>query len=397
MKNVLNSFFAFLLVLPLLLLGCGDNEGSNDTVQVPDTTAAVDSSSDSVDLSEDVPLLKVGYCNHDHHSAVFVSALCGDAMREEYGIYLQPLGEDFYALVENGRKILEIQLVQSQGAINVPNNMVAGLFDVAFGGVVPFAASADQGSGVMIISPLHSRGDMLVVSSDNDDVNDWDSFVQWVMNREQPVTIGYKSPKAVALMIFQSALTEAGIPWSMQGNPEPDSRVLLFNAQGQPNLNPALQNGTIDGYVSNNPACALAEYNGIGKCVAELSDLPPGDFTNHPCCAIASIESVIAERPQDIAAVLRLFAAATDYINRHPQEAARAVADWIGNPVDVEMISMGTSGYDMKVTDEWLANMNAILGNMRQLGAFSGTLAGDDQEATDSLLYDFSMLPDSLK
>lgn len=230
-----------------------------------------------------------------------------------------------------------------------------GLFDIGFGGVILFASSADQGSKVVIISPLHSRGDMLVVAYDNDEVTDRESFKNWANTSEEPLVIAFKSPKAVALHIFESALSAEGIQWSMQGNPEPGSEILLFNAQGEPNLNPALQNGTVDGYVSNNPSCALAEHTGIGRCVTELSDLPPGVFVNHPCCAIAATETAVMEKCEDIAASLRLFAAATDYINSNPADAAVAAAEWIGNPVSVEEISMVASGYSMIVTEDWYA------------------------------------------
>ncbi len=387
--SVMGAFF--IIIFSIIITGCGEQA---DQVQT-DTDDTIQEQ--VVDLSVEVPLLKVGHCRHDHHSAVFISALRGERMNELYGIYLEPLGENYYALVENGQKVAEIEFVQSQGAINVPNNMIAGLFDIGFGGVIPFASSADQGSGIKIISPLHSRGDMLVVSVGNDAVNDWDSFVEWVNASEEPLIIGFKSPKAVALLIFESAITEAGIPWSMQGNPEPGSKILLFNAQGEPNLNPSLQNETIDAYVSNNPACALAEYNGIGKCVAELSDLPPGDFRNHPCCAIAATETALVEKPLEIAASLRLFAAATDYINDNPEDAAVAAGEWIGNPVEVEEISMATSGYCMEVSLDWLDNMVSILDNMRNLGAFTGPLAEKDDEDNACFLYDFSLLPENLR
>ena len=387
--SVTGALFSILFLI--IISGCGEQA---DQVQT-DTDDTIQEQ--VVDLSIEVPLLRVGHCKHDHHSAVFVSALRGERMNELYGIYLEPLGESYYALVENGQKVVEIEFVQSQGAINVPNNMVAGLFEIGFGGVIPFAASADKGSGVKIISPLHSRGDMLVVSIDNDAVNDWDSFIEWVNTSEEPLIIGFKSPKAVALLIFESALTEAGISWSMQGNPEPDSKILLFNAQGQPNLNPALQNGTVDAYVSNNPACALAEHNGIGKCVVELSDLPPGDFRNHPCCAIAATETAIAEKSLEIAASLRLFAAATDYINNNPEDAAVVAAEWIGNPVEVEEISMATSRYSMEVSLDWLENMVVILDNMRNLGAFTGPLTEKDDEVNACFLYDFSLMPENLR
>ena len=373
------------MLLFLCMVGCGEEP---EPVSDAPPVEPVD-----IDIYAEATTLQVGFVKQDHHSAVFISALRNEEMKEMGSVYLEPLGEAYYALIANGEKVAELEFIQSQGAINVPNNMQAGLFEVAFGGVVPFAASNDQGSGVVIISPLHSRGDMLVVQIDNEIATDWDSFVEWVNTSEEPVIIGYKSPKAVALIIFESALTEAGILYSFEGNPVEGSKILLFNANGQPNLNPALQNGMIDAYVSNNPACALAEHNGIGRCIAELSDLPPGDFTNHPCCAIAATETVMIEKPVEIAALLRLFMVATEYINLYPEDAAAAAAEWIGNPVEVEIASMATSGYSMELTQDWLDNMDAILANMRKLGAFTGPLAVDDHEVNAASLYDFSLLP----
>jgi NitT/TauT family transport system substrate-binding protein len=195
-------------------------------------------------------------------------------------------------------------------------------------------------------------------------------------------------------MVFESALAYAEVPYSYDGNPIEGSRILLYNANGQPNLNPALQGGTIDAYVSNNPACALAEANGIGNCIAELASLPPGDFADHPCCAIAATSAAIAEKPEQVAAVLELFAYATEYINENPEDAAAVAAEWIGNTYEVEMASMATSLYSTEVTEEFFDDMNAILDNMRSLNKFTGPLAEADPEANAEFLYDFSLLPE---
>ena len=379
-----------LLDAVVLVAGCGEQPDTSVDGAADDTTEVV---LPDIDFYAEAPTLQVGFVKQDHHSAVFIAALRSEEMKAQYQVYLEPLGEEFSALIADGQKVAEIEFIQSQGAINVPNNMQAGLFEVAFGGVVPFAASADQGSGIRIISPLHSRGDLLVVAADNDVAYDWDSFLQWVEGSDEPIVVGYKSPKAVALIIFESTLMNADVAYSFEGNPVEGSKILLFNANGQPNLNPALQNGSIDAYISNNPACALAESNGIGRCIAELSDLPPGDFANHPCCAIAATEAVLVEKPREVAAILRLFEGATDYINNNPEDAAAAAAEWIGNPLEVEIASMATSGYSMELTEDWLANMDAILANMRGLGTFTGPLAEDDPEANAEFLYDFSLLP----
>jgi hypothetical protein len=138
--SITGAFFS--IIFSIIIAGCGEQA---DQVQT-DTDDTIQEQ--VVDLSVEVSLLKVGHCRHDHHSAVFVSALRGERMNALYCIYLEPLGESYYALIEDGKKVAEIEFVQSQGAINVPNNMIAGLFDIGFGGVIPFAASADQGSGM---------------------------------------------------------------------------------------------------------------------------------------------------------------------------------------------------------------------------------------------------------
>ncbi len=399
-----SMFFIILLTaFAFLIAGCGE-EAPQPAADLPteETPAVEDAIScnipiEDVAMNTDAVPLKIGFVKQDHHSAVFVAALRNEMMHADYPVYLIPLGENFYALIKDNEQVAEIEFIQSQGAINVPNNMQAGLFELGFGGVVPFVASIDQGNPIQIISPLHQRGDMLVVPAGNESVSDWDSFIAWVNASEEPVTVGFKSPKAVALIIFQSALTEAGVTFTMSGGDAADASVILYNAQGQPNLNPALQEGMIDAYVSNNPACAMAEHNGIGKCVAELSMLPPGDFENHPCCAIAATEHVMQAKPHEVAVALELFAYATEFINENPEEAAAAASEWIGTPYEVELVSMATSLYDVSVTDGWTGNMNAIMDHMRSLNVFSGPLVEVDDIAGIEIITDFTLLPEEYR
>ena len=345
-----------------------------------------------VDLYAEAPMIRIGYVKQDHHSALFVAALRGDEMSELYPVYLAHLGEDFYALVKDGVKVAEIQAIQSQGAMEVPNNMIAGVFDIGFGGVAAFANAADRETGVRIISPLHYDGDMLVVAADNYEVSDWDSFVVWVMGSEMPVTVAFKFPTAVAVVLLEGALNHSGVPYSYASNPQAGSRVLLFNAQGEANLNPSLSEGTIQAYVSNNPHPAIAEHNGIGKVVCSLSDLPPGIFGSHPCCALAATAGIIESNPDEVAAVLELFMYSTDYINNHREDAAAAVSEWCGVPYEVTLVSMATSTYDMELSQLFNDNMHIILNHMRSLGVFTGLLAGQDRAAVEGVLYDFSMI-----
>lgn len=370
--------------------GCGRSVPEDQTTP-PDTSQAV------VDLTAEAPLLRVGYVGHDHHSAVYISALRGEQMRDRYGIYLAPLREgELYALVEDGVKVAEIEFFRATGGGSVvPTSMAAGEFDMGFGGVAAFVSSSDAGSGIAIVAPLHARGDMLVVAPDNP-ATDWPSFIDWIGASPEPVYVGYKNPTAVALMIFESALAAEGVEYS-HATPEPGARIVLMNMQGEENLIPGLVNGTIQAYVSNNPWCAMAEHDGSGRCIAELAELPPGLYDNHPCCAIAATLEARTDKAETVAAALRLFAAATDYINSDPEDAAAAVAEWLEKPLEVELASMPTSLYDMHVTGEWNASMLAMIDDMRSRGMFAGPLDTLSGEGAMSLVADFSLLPDDLK
>jgi ABC-type nitrate/sulfonate/bicarbonate transport system substrate-binding protein len=188
-----------LLCTTLLAAGCG--RGPDQAQQPPaDTTVAVD-------VFAEAPLIRVGYVGHDHHSAVYVAALRGERMNAQYGIYLAPLREgELYALVENGVKVAEVEFFRATGGGSVvPTSMAAGEFDLGFGGVAAFISSTDAGTGIAIVSPLHTGGDMLVVSPDNETAVDWATFTDWVRNGTEPVYVGFKNPQAVAKNIFEAA------------------------------------------------------------------------------------------------------------------------------------------------------------------------------------------------
>ncbi len=376
---------AILLCICLLAAGCGRAPGQEQQPPADSTVA--------VDIYGEAPLVRVGYVGHDHHSAVYVAALRSEEMREQYGIYLAPLREgELYALIENGAKVAEVELFRATGGGSVvPTSMAAGEFDLGFGGVVSFISSADAGTGIAIVSPLHTGGDMLVVSPDNETAVDWASFVEYIRGSTEPVMVGFKNPQAVAKTIFEAALNAEGISFS-QGVPEQGAAIVMVNMQGEENLIPGLTNGTIDAYVSNNPWCALAEADGSGRCIAELGDLPPGTFVDHPCCCIAATADARTEKAAEVAACLRLFGAATDYINANPEDAAAAAAEWLGTPVEVEIASMATSGYDMHATDQWRQSVIAMIDEMVSTDQLSGTLDSVSAEDAYALLTDFSLL-----
>lgn len=341
------------------------------------------------------PVLKVGHVGHDHHSALYVAALGGTTLKQHYGIWLKEIRpKELYELYDGKQLVCEVALYKAGGGAEMPTMMSQGAFDVGFGGVAAIEFFVDKGAPMKIIAPLHAKGDMLVMKPDLN-LTSWAEFIQWVKTRPEPVRIGYKNPVAVAELIFKRALKAEGISFTGDAS-DTKAEILLVNMKDEANLNAGLQSNQIDGYVSNNPWCAIAESKGIGKCVAELHDLPPGMFKDHPCCAIAANDSAVVRQGKEIQKFLELMAVTTHYINTKRDSAAALVAQWIGTTPEVELTSMATSGYSMEPDSAFYNGMWVWYQEMVGLEKITGRLKDKTREEFENLSFDFALLKPAL-
>ncbi len=343
-----------------------------------------------------VPILKVGHVGHDHQCAPYVAALAGESFKELYGIWFKEVRyKDLYELYDGDELIAEVELYKAGGGSKMPTMMSQGAFDVGLGGVAAVSFFVDKGAPMRIIAPLHFKGDMLVVKPDLD-LNSFEEFVAWLNAQDQQVRVGYKNPVAVAKLIFQRALDEAGITHTGD-KANTDAQVLFVLMKGERNLIPGLTSDQIDCYVSNNPWCALAEAKGVGHCVCELHDLPPGVFQNHPCCCIAATEAAIEKQGKVIQKFLELMVVSTHYINTEREQTVEYVAKWIGTTPEVESISMATSGYWLEPNETFLNGMWVWYQEMAGLGKIVDKLKDKTQEEFEEMVYDFSLLEPALE
>ncbi len=342
-----------------------------------------------------LPVLKVGHVGHDHHSALYVAALAGKEFQKPYGIWFEEIRpKELYRLHDGKKAVCEVELFKAGGGSDMPAAMSQGTFDVGFGGVAAVAFFIDKGSPLKFIAPLHSKGDMLVMKKELN-LESWPAFIEWLKAQPNQVRIGFKNPVAVAELIFKRALKEEGITFT-NDVADTKAKVLFVLMKDEANLNTGLQTGQIDGYVSNNPWCAVAEAKGIGKCVAELHDLPPGIFKDHPCCCIAGNNAAVQKQGTEIAKFLELMAVATHYINAHPDKAAEYAAQWIGTTAAVELKSMATSGYSMEPNAAFRDGMWTWYQEMVKLDKISGQLKDKTREEFEQAAYDFSLLEKAL-
>ncbi|HDQ98991.1 MAG TPA: ABC transporter substrate-binding protein [candidate division WOR-3 bacterium] len=343
----------------------------------------------------EVPVLRVGHVGHDHHSALYVAGNAGEEFKELYGIWLKEIRpRELYELYDGTKRVAEVELYKAGGGSEMPTMMSQGAFDIGFGGVAAIEFFVDKGSPLRMIAPLHSKGDMLVVNP-GVPAGNWPEFINWLKARPGQVNVGYKSPVAVALLIFQRALDHEGISYTGdKGNAS--AKVLLVNVKEEANLNAALQSGQILAYVSNNPWCAIAESKGFGRAIAELHNLPPGVFEDHPCCGIAGNDSAVARHPEAVAKLLELFAVASHYIATEPEKTAELVGQWLGISPEVILASMATSGYSMEPDAAFRDGMWVWYEEMVGLGRITDKLKGVSRAEFEALSYNFGPLEKAL-
>ena len=337
-----------------------------------------------------LPKLTVGYVNQDHHSALFVAALNADRTQKDINLSLKVVEEKKkYEMIENGKKIADVELVQAPGGGKMLTLLAQGQFDISLGGIAAMANAVDKGGAVAVISPLHSKGNMLVMKK-GFVATDWVSFVNTVKTSDKPVRIGYKDPVAVARIIFEKGLAAEGIAFG--GEAKPGIKVVTVNMKGEEFLNPGVQNNLIDGYVSNNPWCAIAEEKGVGTCVADLDMLPPGLWKGHPCCAIAATVDVTTGKPTLVKNFLKLMIMATSYMETDRSVAEKAASTWLATSPAVEKASIATSGFGMRPTSLWKSSLDVWVKEMNDQQKLIGRLKGKSVADTEQWLFNFTLL-----
>ena len=340
---------------------------------------------------ESVQKLTVGYVMQDHHSALFVAATQPERTKKDCNLWLEQVeAKKRYTLMENGKPVANVEFVVSGGGGKMTTLMSQGHFEVGLGGIAAIANVVDKGGSLKMIAPLHVKGNMLVLSKDATS-NSWGDFVSYVKGLKTPIRIGMKDPVAVARIIFENGLAAENVTFSSDVNNR-NVKIHLVNMKDEKFLAPGLANKLIDGYVSNNPSCAIAEEKGFGKCIVELDKLPPGSWKNHPCCCVGATDEAIGGKPKTVERFLMLMILATNYINEDNQVAVQAASKWLGTPVAVEEKSIPTSGYTMNPSQEFKENMSLWIDEMNKLGKFSGRFKGKKLNEVEDKLFSFGIL-----
>jgi sulfonate transport system substrate-binding protein len=367
------TIVAALLLAALLLTGCPGQSGTEDNTAGPP------------------PRITIGHVGHDHQIALYVVALAPEMFKERGGIWLsEKKAKEVYDLMDGEDVVAELHLVKVGGGSAMPAAMERGEIDVGLGGIPAVMSFVDKGANFKILAPLNVDGDMLVVRPDFP-ADDWDAFIGAVRSAKKPVRIGYKAPVAVAKLVFAGALDAAGVPVSDTAPPE--GGVELVNLQGGKNIVPALESGTVDGAVINEPFGSIAVDKGVGKIVSLLADLPPdGKWKSHPCCCVCATEATVSGHREVLKKLLAMMLTATDYIHEDPTGAAKLAAKWTKKSEAVESRSVPNIVYVMVPGESYRNGLATWHSIMVKLGTFSGRLKDLPFDQAFALGHDLTLI-----
>lgn len=356
-----------LLVFTLMIGGCGGNN-----------TAA--------DSENQVPTLNVGYIFTNHQTPLMVAAYKGEEFSNT-GIYLKPIVEkEKYELISDGKKLANINLIVNKSGSETTTLFAQKHLDLALGSITAMIAGIDNEVPIKILSPLQTEG-MSLIFPKNSVVNNWEEFLSFVKDSNQPVKIGYHSPTSAPKFVLEGALNAVGLNVTGDAN-DMSADILLVDLKETSNLIPALEGKQVDGWVGPSPFPEVAVTQGVGKVIIELRDLPPeGHWHDFPCCVVAARDEIISSHSEEVQVLVSLITEASKWCNENREEAAVITADWIGIPVEAAKAS--TLNYTTNPSENWMHGAGIHLETLGELDKLSGQLGDKKFKDVESVLFDF--------
>jgi len=142
----------------------------------------------------------------------------------------------------------------------------------------------------------------------------------------------------------------------------------------------AISEGSVDGAFLPQPAPAIIEMQGKGRSVMASGEIWP----KHACCAIAVTGELIRDHPEVVEQLIRTHINATNYINSHPEEAARIYSNHTGQ--DLKAIE-----YSIKTWDgRWISDPHPLINDTLEFARFQYQSNYTQKMLTEEDLFDTS-------
>jgi NitT/TauT family transport system substrate-binding protein len=308
-------------------------------------------------VSDDDYVIKIGYgIGPGLCSAPFFIA-------EELGYFTEEGLKYEHTMIDIG----QIPLLLTNGTIDVTNNLLAGM-------VQPIANGLD----IKIPLAMHTGCIKVLVRSDSGITKPEDL---------KGKKIGISGMGAPGTIIAQRYLAEKGIS-TVTPNLEVD--WIIYPA---PELLISLRQKLVDAIVIGEPAATIAENAEDVRVI--INTTTDASMKDEFCCVVVANSAIAKNHPAVLAKVVRAVQKASQYVQDHPEETAKLVAEKnyvAGDPaVNAEVLKQ--FNYRASVSESRAAiSRNAR--DMQRLGLLDSSL--DIDRFTNSVFLELPGVPDSL-
>ncbi|MCH5184602.1 MAG: ABC transporter substrate-binding protein, partial [Oscillospiraceae bacterium] len=181
-----------------------------------------------------------------------------------------------------------------------------------------FFPSIEQGVKVKVIDGYHNGCIKLVVRADSD-INTAEDLKGKKIGIDE---VGGTPHQVASLWVEQAGISAL---------PEDGEVTFLPFTDGNLEL-AALYGGDIDVAALWDPFGSMAENDGKGRVILDIAH--DSVFADRYCCFLFASEKVLESEPEKVAALLRAFRKAQDWIGKNPEESVDVIAK--GNYAEIE-------------------------------------------------------------
>lgn len=337
---------------------------------------------------DSIPTINVSWGNDLHTGIMNVPLKNPDAFKDK-STRLNPLSDQQFELIKDGKKIALFNFVPTKGGSEVATLMSQKHLDAAFTSNTAILTGVDQGTDIKILSPIQTDGVALVFPPDTK-LSGWDSVKKYIKDSKVPVKIGYHSPISGPRIVIESTLKKEGL--NVTEDPA-DSKadVLLVDLKGSSNLLPSLSSKQVDAWVGPSHHPEAAEEKGVGKIVVKLKDFPPqGQWENFPCCVFAARTEVMDKNPEVLQAFTDVIKYSAEYAMSNKDVVAKTLAGVVG--VSEDTVKSCEINYTTDPSEKWQSGIKVYADAISDMGKFSGQLKGKSFDEIKKQVFDFRYL-----
>jgi NitT/TauT family transport system substrate-binding protein len=323
---------AILAAVAVMSLGC---------ISAPENKENV---STKENVSGKISALHIGYQPSTHQIAEMVASEKGWWAED-----LKPFG------------ITEIKEFEFPTGVPEMQAMVAGELDMAYVGTAPPISAISAGLPAKIVAAVNINGSDLVLRQ---------GLAYNGPETLEGLTIGTFPPGSIQDTVMKKWLMDNGVNVS---------KVDIKAMDPGPAIS-ALSAGKIDGVFLPHPAPSIIELKGKGIGAVSSGEMWP----NHACCSLVVTDKLIKEQPQLVMQIIKTHIKATDYINAHPDEAARIYAKKTkGNITEIEHSVKNWDG-------KWVSNPIVQIPSTVEYAKIDYKMKYTKRELTEKDLFDTS-------